>query len=125
GASPVYSFAGDLTTGFSSPGANNIGLVLGGTEYIDFTAARSQYNHAIVMNQSLIEEAQSVNIAAAANIDLAAATGNYVYVTNAAGVVNITRLGGVNLPKGTRIEIKFVITGGSVTIKTDPVFLAL
>lgn len=123
-ATPSYTFTGDLNTGFYQDTADKIGVAAGGVRVFQFGATNNIYSNT-VMNGKVFSEEKSADIVAAANIDLATATGNYVYVTNAAGAIIITRLGGVVIPSGTCFELKFVIAGGTVTLKNDPNFLSL
>lgn len=126
---PSYIFTGSLTTGFYSPAADQVALSILGVQKLlaSVTAGLATFNFTgnIQLTSGLVLEAQSANIAAAATTDLGTATGNYVYVTNNAGAVLISSLGGATLPAGTEVETKFVITGGSVTLLQDPVALAL
>lgn len=125
-AAPSLSFASSLGTGFLYDAANvALGVSVQGVQRVRFDAAKALFSVNLKLFGTLLQEAQSANIVAAANIDFANATGNYVYVTNAAGDVSITRLGGNLLPQGTCIEVKFVIAGGTITLKNDNVYLAL
>lgn len=122
---PSFTFTGDLNTGFYQDGVDKIGVAVGGAKVTQFAANGITFTAALIMSGKVFSEEKSADIVAAANIDLATATGNYVYVTNAAGTVIITRLGGTIIPSGTCFELKFVITGGLVTLKNDPNFLSL
>lgn len=116
---PSYSFSGDLTSGWYRIGAGNLGLSILGVKVADWNATRQLLSINLQMSAKLIEEDFGADIVAAAAIDLTAATGNYLRITNAAGAINLADLGGATLPAGTVIETHFVIVGGSVTLIYD------
>lgn len=127
-AAPSFTFTGELGTGMYKSAVGKLALSVLGTKYfeIDNTLASISLTAHQKFVSKLLMEAFSANIVAAANIDLGTATGNYVYITNAAGDISITRLGGtVLLQAGTEMELKFKILGGSVTLKHDINFLNL
>ncbi|MCL4715453.1 MAG: DUF2793 domain-containing protein [Hyphomonadaceae bacterium] len=46
-SAPAYSFSGDSNTGLYNIAADNIGLSLGGTKYVDFAVAKTAFAHPI------------------------------------------------------------------------------
>ncbi len=124
-ATPSITFTGDLNTGLYWTGADSLGVSAGGTVRAIFSTSALTLSSNLVMSSKLIQEDQSANIGAAATTDLGGATGNYVYITNAAGDNVITSLGGASLPAGTLVETKFVVTGGSISITHNATSLNL
>lgn len=125
-ATPSYTFSGNLGDGIYSIAAGKIGIALNGVQVARYEnaagiggSAQLTLSSHLAMNGKLVEEAKSADIVAAALTDLGTATGNYLYITNAAGAINIASLGGDTLPAGTEIETKVVIAGGSVTFIYD------
>lgn len=125
-AVPPYSFTGNLNMGFYADTIlNALSITISGTRRFRVSDTVAAFEVAMRMEGKVFSEEKSANIIAAANIDLSAATGNYVYITNLAGAIIITRLGGVLIPSGTSFELKFKITAGSITLKNDPNYLAV
>jgi hypothetical protein len=127
-AAPSHTFTGDLGTGIYQNGAGKFAIACAGAQAVqwDSTLGIETLSMHLRFNGKLLQEAMSADIAAVANLDLGTATGNYVRVVNNAGNLTITRLGGnATLPAGTDIECKFVINGGSVTLKNDAQYLSL
>lgn len=124
---PAYVFTGSLTTGWYAPAADQVALAIAGTQRLSFTATLATLTGIpFRLVGQLLQEAQSADIVAAnGTTDLGGATGNYVYITNAAGAIVVTSLGGATLPKGTEIETKIVIAGGSVQFTNDAIALQI
>lgn len=116
---PAYTFTGNLATGMYQIAANRIGFAINGVKVVELNATNAEFSANVKLIGKLLQEAKGADIVAGAAIDLALATGNYLYITNAAGTANIADLGGALLPAGTCIETKFVITGGLVNIIYD------
>lgn len=122
---PSYTMQGDLTTGWYRPAPGVWGFTINGVLAFNLTAAAIQAVCDIQMFGKLIKEDQSANIVAAATTDLDAATGNYITVTHAGGVVAITSFDGPTIPAGTCVEIKFSIAGGTLTLTHNAVSMIL
>jgi hypothetical protein len=116
-AAPAYTFTGSLNSGWYEDNIlNAMCLSISGARRFRASDLLAAFQVPLAMESKLMMEDKSVDIVAAANIDFGTATGNYVYVTNAAGAINLADLGGAALPAGTEIEAKFIITGGSITL---------
>lgn len=125
-AVPPYSFTGNLNMGvYGDTILNALSLTISGTRRFRVSDTLAAFEVPLRMESSVFSEEKSGNIVAAATTDLGTANGNYIYITNLAGNIIITRFGGVTLPAGTSFELKFKITAGSVTLKNDPNFLAV
>lgn len=126
-AIPPYSFTGNLNMGiYADTLLNALSVTISGVRRFSVSDLFARFEVPPSMIGHIFRDAKGADIVAAANIDLGAATGNYVYITNAAGSITITRLGGTaTLQSGTAMECKFRILGGSVTLKHDTNFLAL
>lgn len=122
---PSYTFQGDLTTGMYRLAANTIGWTVNGglAAYLNPTELGLAAN--LHMISKLIQEDVSNAIVAAATTDLDNATGNYITVTHAGGVVAITSFDGPTIPAGTCVEIKFSIAGGTLTLTHNAVSMIL
>lgn len=116
---PTYAFEGDLTTGLYRDAAGVIGFAGAGTRRARLSAAGLITDVPIQLLSKLLEEDKSSDIVFAATTDLGTATGNYVVLTNAAGSVSVTSLGGASLPAGTCLETRVSIAGGAVTVVHD------
>lgn len=116
---PAYTFTGNLATGMYQIAANRIGFAINGVKVVEFNATNAEFTANVKLVGMLLQEAKGADIVAGAAINLALATGNYLYITNAAGTVNIADLGGALLPAGTCVETKFIITGGLVNLIYD------
>jgi hypothetical protein len=77
--SPSITFIGDTNTGLFSPGADQVGVSVGGVETFRFKPAAAQLFRPI-------NEAQGSDIVAASSINLDTVTGNYVRVTGGVAI---------------------------------------
>ena len=122
---PSIAFVGDLSSGWYRPAADQWALSIAGVQALLVQSTKFTFKKDIVLDQKLLQTDKGADIAAAATTDLAAATGNTLDITNAAGNINLVSLGGATIPAGTTVETKFVITGGSVTLIHDAASLIL
>lgn len=66
---------------------------------------------------SVVNEAKSANISAAATTNIGGMAGNYATITNTSGSTTITALG--TAPAGASRTVTFSITGGSITLQNS------
>lgn len=74
------------------------------------------FTQGVTVQDSLLREDQGADIPSGTTVNLGAATGNYVHITHSAGSTAITSLGGATLPAGTRISVRFGISGGTLSL---------
>lgn len=120
-----YTFVGDLDTYLGPDGADSMHLVCGGTQRAKFTSVEALFAINVRLNQKIIQEDVGADIVAAATTDLGTATGNLLTITHAAGLLDITGLGGATVAAGTEIETIFSIAAGTVTLIHNATSLAL
>ena len=68
---------------------------------------------------------QGGSIASAATVDFGTATGNYVTTTHLSGTTAITSKGGATIRQGTRVLVRYSISGGTLTLTHNGTSLIL